>query len=60
MQKRKRKQPHKGWKDAARKSREKKLKGDPLRGNPLVGFISEEQAERILAEIREEKRRGVW
>ena len=37
-----------------------KLKGDPLRGNPLVGFISEGQAEGILAEIREEKRRGVW
>ena len=29
---------------------------DPLRGNPVVGFMSEEQAERILAEMRGERK----
>lgn len=28
---------------------------DPLRNNPVVGFMSEEQAERILAEMRGER-----
>lgn len=36
------------------------LATDPLRNNPVVGFMSEAQAEGILAEIRDEKRRGVW
>lgn len=27
-------------------------RADPLRNNPVVGFMSEEQAERILAEMR--------
>lgn len=30
-------------------------KRDPLRNNPVVGFMSEAQAERILAEMREER-----
>lgn len=33
---------------------------DPLRNNPVVGFMSEKQAEGILEEIKDEKRRGVW
>lgn len=33
-------------------------KRDPLRNNPVVGFMSEAQAEGILAEMREEDRRG--
>jgi hypothetical protein len=33
-----------------------KRKGDPLRNNPVVGFMSEEQAESILADMRNERR----
>lgn len=34
-----------------------KVRGaDPLRDNPVVGFMSEEQAERILAEMRGERK----
>ena len=33
-----------------------KKRGDPLRNNPVVGFMTEAQAERILAEMREEER----
>ncbi len=32
-------------------------RADPLRNNPVVGFMSEAQAERILAEMREEEGR---
>lgn len=60
MAKRKKtKQPHKGWKAAASK-RHEKPKCDPLRNNPVVGWMNEGQAESILADIRDEKRRGVW
>lgn len=31
---------------------------DPLRNNPVVGFMSEAQAERILAEMRGERNAG--
>lgn len=33
-----------------------KKRSDPLRNNPVVGFMTEAQAERILAEMREEER----
>lgn len=55
MQKRKPGAPRKGWKDAARKRHEPKR--DPLRNNPIVGGMSDAQAERILAEMREEESR---
>lgn len=41
---------------AQRNSRPKR---DPLRNNPVVGFMREEQAERILAEMREERCRNL-
>lgn len=31
----------------------RKGRGDPLRNNPVVGFMSETQAEQILQEMRE-------
>lgn len=37
-----------------RAARREKPSLDPLRNNPIVGFMSNEQAERILAEMRTE------
>ena len=45
--------------EAFRRGVEERL-GDPLRNNPVVGWMSEAQAERILAEMREEESRGIY
>jgi hypothetical protein len=40
--------------------KKRKKRGDPLRNNPVVGTMTEAQAERILGEMREEESRGVY